>query len=211
MQHKSTDKQFGHKDVRILRKEVVYQGYFQMLKYQLQHRLFSGGWSEIITREMFVRGQVAGILLYDPLLNKVVLIEQFRVGALDSEHSPWLLEIVAGVLDNEDRDAEVSARREIQEETGLEPQAIIPICHYWVSPGGCNEQVQLFCAKVDASKAGGTFGLATENEDIRVVILDTAKAFEAVAVGRICNALSIIALQWLQLNQTRVNDLWVNR
>jgi len=209
MQHKLLNPSYKQKDVRILAKKVVYHGYFQMLQYRLQHRLFNGEWSEVIDREVFERGKVAGVLLYDPVLNQVVLIEQFRIGALNDASSPWLLEIVAGVLDENDLDLETLAKRETQEETGLEPLAILPICQYWVSPGGCTEQVSLFCAKVDASRAGGIFGLATEHEDIRVTALDTAKAFAMVASGYICNAASIIALQWLQLNQMQVDKQWL--
>ncbi|MDF2868230.1 MAG: ADP-ribose diphosphatase [Gammaproteobacteria bacterium] len=209
MQHKSLNKYYKQRDVRILAKKIVYHGYFQMLKYQLQHRLFNGKWSEVMDREVFERGKVAGILLYDPVLNSVVLTEQFRIGALNDPLSPWLLEIAAGVMDEKDLDLETLAKRETKEETGLEPLAMLPICQYWTSPGGCTEQVGLFCAKVDASQAGGIFGLAAEHEDIRVTVMNTEQAFARVASGRICNAASIIALQWLQLNQTKVNEQWL--
>lgn len=202
---------YHHADVQVLDKQIAYDGYFQIIKYQLKHRLFNGGWSETIIREVFERGQAAGVLLYDPILNKVVLTEQFRVGTLQDKASPWLLEIVAGILDETDQDFANLARRETREEAGLEPLALMPITEYWASPGACTEKISLFCAKVDASNAGGVHGLAAEHEDIRVVVMDTAEAFAAVSDGRICNALSIIALQWLQLNQVKVNAEWLKK
>jgi len=208
MRHKLHDKCYEQQDVRILDKQIVYQGFFQMHKYKLQHRLFSGQWSEVLERELYTRGQVAGVLLYDPLLDKVVLTEQFRLGALEGGASPWLLEIVAGVLDKDDQDLESLAKRETREEAGLEPLAMMPICQYWASPGGSDERISLFCAKVDASNAGGIFGLADEHEDIRVVVMNTEQAFAALAAGQICNALSIIALQWLQLHKAQVDANW---
>jgi ADP-ribose pyrophosphatase len=206
MQDKST---YEHGDVRLLEQQVVYQGYFQLLKYHLQHRLFQGNWSEPMQREVFVRGEVAGALLYDPIVNKVVLVEQFRVGALRGDASPWLLEIVAGVLDTHDTDAQSLAKREVKEEAGLDTLDILPIFRYWASPGACDERVSLFCARVDASKAGGIFGLSAEHEDIRVVVLSAEQAFEKLAQGLICNALTIIALQWLQLNKSRIDEKWL--
>jgi ADP-ribose pyrophosphatase len=210
MQNKSVNQTYNSRDVRILAKDIVYNGHFQMLKIRLQYRLFKGEWSAVITREIFRRGQAAGVILYDPILNKVVLTEQFRVGALADKASPWLLEIVAGVLDQSDTDLESLAKREIFEEAGLKTLAMMPICHYWASPGGCTEQVHLYCAKVDASKAGGVFGLADEHEDIRVVVMDVEDAFAALKTGQIRDAATIIAMQWLQLNLQMVKEMWKN-
>jgi len=190
-------------DVEIVSKNTVFQGYFRMDEYRLHFKLFEGGWSDEVIREVFKRGQVAAVLPYDPLLKKVVLLEQFRIGAIKDERSPWLLEIVAGVLQEEETPIEL-AHRESREEAGLEVQELIPIYNYWVSPGGCSERVALFCAKVDASKAGGVHGLADENEDIKVHVFDVEEAFEMVRNGMINNALGIISLQWLELNQDKI-------
>jgi len=191
------------KDVEIVSRETAYRGYFSIEAYKLRYRLFEGGWSESVEREVFERGQVAAVLPYDPKLNKVVLIEQFRVGALNDKRSPWLLEIVAGVLEP-DETPEQLAHREAKEEAGIEILEMIPMYHYWVSPGGCTERVKLFCGKVDASQAGGIHGLDHEHEDIRVHVVDVQEAFDMVRSGVINNALSIIALQWLELNLERM-------
>lgn len=191
------------KDVEILAAKVAYKGFYSLEKYRLRHRLFAGDWGPVIERELFVPYRVAAALPYDPQSNKVVLIEQFRIGALQDEHSPWLLEMVAGILTNEES-LEALAKRESKEEAGLEVKKLIPICDYWVSPGNSNERVALFCAIVDASDAGGLHGLPEEHEDIRVHVFDAQEAFAMVRSGRINNAATIIALQWLELNWQKI-------
>lgn len=190
-------------DVEIISHEVAFKGYFSIEKLVLKHRLHEGGWSGAMTREVFERGQVAAVLPYDPERKKVVLAEQFRVGALNDEKSPWMIEIVAGVLEPGETPEQL-VHREAKEEANIQLGQLIPICHYWVSPGGCTERVKLFCGKVDSSKANGIHGLGHENEDIRVLVYDQEEAFEMVRNGTINNALGIIALQWLELNWKKI-------
>ena len=89
---------FGAQDVRIVSADVVYEGHFELRKLTLQHRCFAGGWSQPLTRELFERGDAVGVLPYDPTDDSVVLIEQFRPGAMRGTDSPWMLELVAGVV-----------------------------------------------------------------------------------------------------------------
>ena len=133
------------KDVQIINEASVYQGFFEIKKFKLKHRLFSGGWSKELHRELFCRGHAVAILLYDPAQDKVVLIEQFRIGALDNKNGPWLLEIPAGIVEPEEK-AEAVAIREAKEEAGCEIKKLIPICDTYSSPGGSSETVQLFQA-----------------------------------------------------------------
>jgi ADP-ribose pyrophosphatase len=199
--------QMTQKDVEILDAKELFKGFYSIKKYRLRHRLFSGGMSLPFDRELIIRYRVAAALPYDPILNKVVLIEQFRVGALGDENSPWLLEMVAGIMTEEEPLTDL-ARREAKEEAGVIVKELIPICDYWVSPGGTNERVALFCAIVDASNAGGIHGLPEENEDIKVHVIDAETAFAAVRSGRINNAATIIAVQWLELNQDQIRKQW---
>lgn len=194
-----TIKQFNHNDVEVVSKEIVFQGHFRIEKFTLRFRLFAGGWSNNVTREIFERGSAVAVLPYDPINKKVVLIEQFRVGALADKTTPWLLEPVAGIIEPNESIEEVS-HREAKEEAGLDIIELIPICNYWVSPGGTTEQVFLFCGKVDATKAGGLHGLKAENEDIRVHVFDLHEARQLLDQGKINNAMGVIALQWLFLN-----------
>ena len=193
--------------VEIFDKTVVYNGFFRLERYRLRHRLFSGAWSHELAREVFERGHAAAVLPYDPGRDQVVLIEQFRVGALEAPGGPWLLEIVAGVIDAGETPVEV-IRREAVEESGCTLQDIVPICEYLVSPGGTSERLTLFCGKVDASLAGGTHGLAEEGEDTRVVVLEFAEAVAHLQAGKISAAAPIIALQWLMLNREQLRRRW---
>lgn len=124
----------NHKDFEILDIQTLYDGFLRLEKYKLRCRLFAGGWSEPFYREVVIRYRVAAVLLYDPKLNKVVLLEQFRAGTMEGETRPWLLELAAGIL-TEDISLEQLARQEAREETGLELQDLIPVFDYWSSPG----------------------------------------------------------------------------
>lgn len=194
---------FNHSDVEISHDELVYDGFFKMRALRLRHRLFAGGWSPEIRRELFVRNPAVGVVLYDRDNDLIGLVEQFRVGALQEEHSPWCLEIVAGIVEDGETPEDV-ARREIQEETGLQVAELDYICNYLSSPGGSNERLDLFCAYCDLSASGGSLhGLPTEGEDIKFHVLPGAEVFAELYQGRFNNAATMICLQWLQLQRLR--------
>ncbi|MCK5817682.1 MAG: ADP-ribose diphosphatase [Psychromonas sp.] len=193
------ENQYSQKDVKVIKKERLYKGFFECNKYTIQHKLFTGGWSEEFEREFFERGNAAAILPYDPMTDSVVLIEQFRFGAMQSKQSPWLLELVAGIIEKGET-TQALIKREAQEEAGLDILASKFICNYLVSPGGTTEQLDIFIGKVDASNAGGLHGLLDEGEDIRVHVFPRKLAYQWISDGKINNAATIIALQWLELN-----------
>lgn len=196
-----------HGRVEIESHAICFQGFFRIEKFRLRHSLFNGGMSETISRELFERGQAVAVLPYDPLLDRVVLIEQFRIGALNDPQGPWLTEIVAGMI-AEGETAEMVARREAQEEAGCVIEDLMPICRFYSSPGGCSESVLLFCGRVDASGVGGIYGLPHEHEDIRVFTASFDEAMAWVGNGSINSAAPIMALQWLALNKAKVQELW---
>lgn len=178
-----------------------------MQQYRLRHRLFAGGWSGSIKRELLVRGSATCVLPYDPVADQVVLCEQFRIGALLHERSPWLLELVAGINEPGET-AESVALREAEEEAGLELLELEKICDYLTSPGGSSESVELWCGRINIPETTGVFGLAEEGEDIHTRIMSRQQAYDAIASGRIYNAATIMALQWLQLNHQRLLEKW---
>ncbi len=204
--------EYSHRDVEVLRREIVYDGFLVIEKFRLRCRLFEGGWSKEFYREVLHREQGVGVLLYDPHLDKVLLVEQFRIGCLtDSKNGPWALELVAGLLEP-DETPESVAKREAEEEAGVEIARLLPVCEYYNSPGGSSEKLSIFCAGFNAENAGGIFGVESESENIRTIILGRQDALEAVSCGRINNAMSIIALQWLQLNLQQVRgELEISR
>ena len=203
----NTINSFTQNDYEIVKREVPYEGFFRMARYQLRFRLFNGGWSNTVMREVMERKSATGVLPYDPILDQVVLIEQFRPGAIANPQSPWLIETVAGVFEPEDEPAEIAAR-EANEEAGCEVLDLYPICEYFVSPGGSNEYFHLFCGRIDATNAGGIHGLAEENEDIRALILPADEAFIWLQEGKIKTSPAIISLQWLLLNREWLKQLW---
>lgn len=195
------DAELTRSDVDIIEETTLYSGFFTMLGYRLRHRLFAGGWSEIITRELVHRGEASAAILYDPKHHLVGLVEQFRVGALHSEYGPWCLEVVAGMVE-EGEAVDALIRREIVEEAGIEHAELLPITSYYSTPGGCGEKIHLFCALCDLSNAGGIYGLDEEGEDIRFCVLEPEVVFTDMLQGRTNNAATLIGLQWLQLNMT---------
>lgn len=199
-------------DVEILKRETVYEGFYRMERLRLRHRKFAGDWSSTLKRELMVRRDAAGVLLYDPRLDAVALIEQFRVGAMDRSavdrsSSPWLFELVAGLIDTDETPAAV-ARREAMEEAGCEVLALEPVFELFSSPGGSDEFMHIFCGRSDLGSAGGIHGLPEEHEDIRVHVVDFADAVELMQRGGLRNAHTIIAMQWLQLNRERLRAQW---
>lgn len=205
---------FTADDAQVVHQLVSYSGFFTLDTIALRHRLFAGGWSSTFTRELFVRAPAAGVLLYDPSADSVVLVEQFRIGALADSHngrtSAWLLEVVAGIIDPGESTEDL-VRRESMEEAGCEIKELLHIYDYYSSPGGTNERISLFCGHVDSSKAGGIHGLAQENEDIRVCVLSFDDAWSAIGseTGRLDNAMSIIAMQWLYINRQKLKTSWL--
>lgn len=189
--------------VEILDRESGYQGFFALHRVRLRHRLFAGGWSRPMTRELFVRGPAVGVLLYDPRLRLVGLVEQFRIGALGEPAGPWVLEVVAGMVE-EGEDARAVALRETMEEAGIVELVLEPMCRYLTSPGGSDETHELFCGLTDLHGREGCFGLDDEHEDIRLVVMPETEAFAGLAAGRYYNAATIIALQWLALHGERL-------
>lgn len=179
-----------------------------MIEYRFKHRLFEGGWSKEIVREVFERGHAGAILPYDPQTDKVVLIEQIRFPAFESSETPWLLEIVAGMIEENESPEEV-VRRESTEEAGLTIGRIEKPISYLSSPGGTSERIHVFVGEVDSSLAKGIHGLASENEDIRVHVVSREQAYQWVEEGKIDNAATVIAIQWLQLNHQKLHEKWV--
>ena len=201
---------FSRHDVEVRQRQAGYDGFLKVDKLRLKHKLVLGGWSEEMRREIQVKSAAIGILLLDPLRLEVVLVRQFRVGMIDEDQTPWLLELVAGMIEEGESPEDV-ALRESEEEADCSPKNIIKISTYYGSPGTTNEKVHLFCGQVDASKAGGVFGLDTEHEDIEVVILSVAELYRAVESGLINNAMTIIASFWLEKHLDATVSVWLDK
>jgi ADP-ribose pyrophosphatase len=194
-------------DVQILQRERLFKNYLAIDRCVLRHRLHAGGMSAPISRDVIARGPAVGVLLLDPARDRVILVEQFRIGALCAGMNPWVIEIVAGVVEPGEDPRDV-ARRESREEAGAEVDALIPIARHLASPGITDETVETFLGRVGSDGLGGIHGLAEEGEDIRVVAMTVDEALVACSDGRIANAMTLIALQWLGLNRHALAGRW---
>ena len=198
---------FGKNDVEIIARETLYSGFFSLESWRFRHRLFNGEMSGEVRREIFERGHAAVLLPFDPVRDEVVLVEQIRIPAYDTSESPWLLEMVAGMIEEGETPEDV-ARREAVEEAGLDVKRVKNMLSYLASPGGTSERLTILVGEVDATTAHGIHGLADEHEDIRVHVVSREQAYQWVEEGTIDNAASVIALQWLQLHYQALRNEW---
>ena len=192
------------KQAELISEEVVYEGFITVRKLLLKHTLFQGGWSDPVTREvaMCANSQVVAVLLFDPLKEKVLLVEQFRPGVFAANEPAWVIEVVAGRVDNGE-EPEEAARREIREETGCEVSTLLPIVNYYPSTGACNEKVLLYCGLFSSEGTDSRLcGVTEETENIRTCLIDMADIFQQLEAGKINNATTLIALQWLKLHHS---------
>ncbi|MDH5357953.1 MAG: NUDIX domain-containing protein [Gammaproteobacteria bacterium] len=195
------------KQFTIINESTPYQGFFSLKTFELKHTLYQGGWSDTVTRELFHRGNCVAVLLYDPDRDEVVILEQFRIGAIQMAEQAWLLEVVAGAIE-EGETAEEVAYRESIEEAGCEIQELIKINDFFTSPGGTSELLTLFCGKVDTTDVGGIHGLDHENEDIAVTAMKFDDVYQLLRDGKILSAIPIIAIQWLFINRDKLRRQW---
>jgi ADP-ribose pyrophosphatase len=187
--------------------QTVLDGFFRLNRYRLRHTSFRGGWCDEMVRERVERLAAVSVLLFDPALDRLVLVEQFRIGLMGTVDPPWSLETVSGFCDREHELPEQVARREVVEETGCTLRALTHIGEFFVSPGMSVERINLYCGWVDAGNAGGIYGLEHEGEEMRVVTLSRDEA-RTELFGRLNSTSVIMALQWLEANRGQLLQQW---
>lgn len=197
------------KKFEILQRETLFQGYFRVDRYRLQHERFDGTLSAPFTREIFNYGRpVSGVLLFDPQRDKVVMVEQLRTGSITRGDYPWMMEIVMGFMDVNET-PEHAARREALEEAGCEIIDMQPIANYYTSPGCTNDHVSLFVGRTNAPEDGIICGVANEHEDIRVHVIDATAAIGLLFSGKIRDAQTLVAMQWFAMHRTELRSRWL--
>jgi ADP-ribose pyrophosphatase len=173
----------------------------------LRHRRFDGSWSRPLQRELLVQRDAVAVLPYDPDRDRVLLVEQFRVGALGSTEGAWLLEAPAGLLEPGES-VEACARRELVEECGLAVGRLERALVYRSSPGGTSESVTVLVAEAELDRVAELSGAASDDEDIRVHVLAAEDAFALVRAGRIVATTGLVPLLWLELHRSRLRATW---
>ena len=195
----------------IVSERRVWSGRFQLDLITFRHRRFDGTQSADRTWELFRRGSAAALLPYDPWTDTVVLIEQFRLPALAGGVDPVMVEIPAGLCEPNEDPAD-TVRREAEEEMGLSTDRLEAIGDFILTPGGSDERCTMFAGRVRAPPAdpNGRFGLATEQEDIRVCAWPADRAIEDAIAGKFPNSVTTIALLWLAARRETLRAAWCN-
>ena len=196
-----------NKQFELLNKEVGFQGFFRVDTMQVRHTLFEGGWSQPLDRELFQRGECVAAVLYDAIRDQLVMIEQFRVGAMEYDDTPWLLEIVAGAIEPGETPEQVVIR-ETQEESGCQVLDLMPAHVFYTTPGGSSERIHLYCARVDSTNVGGIHGLRSEDEDIRVFAVSFDEAMALLENGEIASGIPLVGLYWLAQHREQLREQW---
>jgi ADP-ribose pyrophosphatase len=199
----------GPSRVECQKTERLADAHFRYERLTLRTELYAGTMSAPYMREVLRSGRAVVVLLYDPRLEKIILIEQFRVGAyVNGLPSPWILECVAGMVD-EGESHEAAARREAEEETGCKVGQLQYVGAYLSSPGLLDEIVTIYVGEVDASRAGGVHGHAPEGEDIRSVIFGAEEALAAADQGAVINVMAQTALLWFARHGESLRQRWL--
>lgn len=183
--------------IRLLDRQTLSKRFVSLEKVTIEHETRAGG-RITVEREIHDHGNAATILLYDPTRKSVVMVRQVRVPVFLNGGDGWLIETPAGLLDGE-HPAEAIAR-EAMEETGYLVENAEYLFDAYMSPGAVTERVSFFAAEIDlARKAGEGGGLAEEGEDIEVLELPLSQAFDMIGAGEICDAKTIMLLQWARM------------
>lgn len=201
---------FSDSDIEILQEERCHDGFFKLDRVKLRHRKFDGEWSGDVHREIIRRKDAVGILVYDPDLDAICLVQQFRSAVMGLVDSPWPYELVAGLIDKDGESEEDVARRELQEEAGVKAAYLEKINCYWLSIGGSNERMHLYGALASLEDIGGIHGVEGETEDILTLVVSREEARKWAFERMESNASSIIALQWLETERHRLASIWQN-
>ncbi|MDU8929210.1 NUDIX domain-containing protein [Alisedimentitalea sp. MJ-SS2] len=197
----------GVEDVELIASETNYAGFFLMETRHLRHSRFDGTRSDVLDREVFIAGDATTVLPYDPDRDRVMLVEQFRMGPYArGDRHPWSLEPIAGRIDGGES-AEACGARETVEETGLEIQRLEPISRYYATPGYSTEMFHSFVGIADLpDDAAGLGGAIHEHEDIRSHVISFERAMALVDSGEINNAPLILSLLWLARERERLRQ-----
>lgn len=198
----------GAGDIRLARQRFPYAHFFALEEYDVSWRRFAGPQSETVTRAVFLSGDAVTVLPYDPLRDRVLVVEQFRAGPLArGDRECWQIEPIAGRVDPFET-PETAAHREAVEEAGLTLRELLPVSSYYPSPGAVSEYLYSYVALTDLPDgSAGVFGVEDEAEDIRGHLLPFATLMDMVASGEVQNAPLILTALWLQRERARLRQV----
>ncbi|ASY62287.1 Nudix hydrolase family protein YffH [Sinorhizobium sojae CCBAU 05684] len=197
-------KEHSDSRVRIIDRRPLWNGFISLEQVTLEQQMSNGTTARLV-REVHDHGRAATILLFDPVRQVVVLVRQLRIPVFMQGEPAYLIETPAGLLDGEA--PEVAICREAMEETGYHIESAMHLFDAYMSPGSITERTSFFLGHIDTSKkvaAGG--GLAHEGEDIEVLEIPFEEAIRMVGTGEICDAKTIMLVQWAMLNRAFLSE-----
>lgn len=186
------------KKVSIEQKRYILDDFFKIEEAHLRFEQFNGEMSPLVRRLSLERGNSVAVLVFNRTTDKLILISQFRYPTYKNNHG-WTIEVIAGMVDPGETPEE-SARREVQEETGLNIDVFEHIAAFYPSPGGSSELINLYYSEVSGEQAKyqETGGILSSGEDIKVIELTLVEALAKIKTGDILDAKTIIGIYWLE-------------
>jgi nudix-type nucleoside diphosphatase (YffH/AdpP family) len=190
------------KRIKNINRTILSDKYFTLSQVKFNYQLKDGTWVEN-KWEVLERGNAAAALLYNTKKQTVILVKQFRLPAyMNGVEDGFLLEVPAGILEDEDSSAEEAMKREVLEETGYEIPKLKKVYSAFATPGVSTERFSCFVGEYSGDmKINKGGGLDAENEDIEILEIPFTEAVEMMANGGIIDAKTIMLLQHAQLNK----------
>lgn len=196
----------AQRDVQVVAERFPHTVYFSLADHDLKYRRFDGAMSPVVRRAGFVGGDAVTVLPWDPVLDAVLVVEQFRTGPfLRGDPNPWTLEPIAGRIDPGES-PEDALRREAREEAGIELGRLHPIASYYPTPGAVTEYLFSYVAEADLSGRGGEIGgVDHEDEDIRAHLISRQDMMMLIASGEAGTGPLLLSMFWLEANRARLS------
>lgn len=195
----------GGQRMQIQSRREPYADYFSVESITLRQRRHRGDWSPDMVRAVFVSGDASVVLPWDPVRDRVMVIDQFRAGPVArGDLQPWLYEAIAGRVDPGEL-PEQAALREAVEETGLTLTRLVPGPQQYPSPGCVGEYVYSYIGIADLpDEVAGFGGLDSEDEDIRSHLMPRAELTRMAMAGEIRNGPLLSIALWLELAAAQI-------
>lgn len=188
--------------VQITEEKLLSDNWYILKRFTFNYLGKNGQWTTQ-QREAYDRGNGATILLHNPQANTVILTRQFRLPTfVNGNPTGMLIEACAGLLDDESPD--VAIRREMEEETGYRIESVEKVMEAYMSPGSVTEKLFFYLAEYSADTERNAGG-GIDEEEIDILEVPVAQAYDMVARGEIMDGKTIMLLQHLQLKQLSQN------
>lgn len=185
----------------------IHDGFFNTEESNLTHKRFDGALQGPVKRSVYRVADAVTVLPYDPVRDRILLVEQFRMGPYaNGDAAPWMLEPIAGLLDAGES-AESTARREAREEANLTLGQLHFVGRYYPTPGGVAQVLYSYLGIADLpDSAAGLGGHVDEGEDILSHLVPFDLACRMLAEGDMANAPLILTMQYLMMHRDRLRS-----